>query len=195
MNSDNLHYSDYASRSAAIPDIEFHKVCDEDKAMIGQVRKIHIKKNIGLMIFMIICFVGFLLYFLFALEIRLEYLFADLFSVILLFVPLAVAAYYVIDVLGPLWRIRKGVVIRSERVTSTRYTGNATYQYFFDIYLPDSDQTLMNFQVDREVFGDIDPGDGVILVKNIWKIRVFADPDRIAVMDVSRITSGVDRRK
>ena len=53
----------------------------------------------------------------------------------------------------------------------------------------------MSFPVDKEVYGDIDPGDGIILVKNIKKIRAFADPDRIAVMDVSRVRSGVDSNK
>ena len=195
MNSENMHYSDFMAKSVPVPEVAFYKPEPEDKGMLKSVRKTHIKKNIGLMIFMIICFLGFLWYFLRALRERVDNLFADVFSVILLFIPLAIATYYVLDVLGPLWRIRKGVVIHSDRVINTRYTGNVTYQYLFDIYLPDSDQTLMSFPVDKEVYGDIDPGDGIILVKNIKKIRAFADPDRIAVMDVSRVRSGVDSNK
>lgn len=191
----NEHYSDFAAKSAPVSDIVFNKVAPEDKKLVNRIRKIHIKRNIPLLLIMTFCFLGFGWYFIRCIFERAGSLFIDVFSIVLLFIAVAVAFYYICDVIGPFWRLRKGIVISSERMESTRHTGNVTYQYYFDIFLDDTDQTMMNFQVDREVFTDIDPGDGVVLIKNFKKIRVFADPDRIAVMDVSRIKSGVDYKR
>ena len=62
---------------------------------------------------------------------------------------------------------------------------------FFDIYMEDKDESLMSFSVSPEVFKEVEPGDGVLVVKAGRKVRVMPDPDRKAVMDVSRIRSGV----
>ena len=62
---------------------------------------------------------------------------------------------------------------------------NAAYQFVFDLYLEDRDETLMSYSVDKEVSSQAQPGDGVIIAKCGKKIKVFADPDRKQVMDVS----------
>ena len=45
----------------------------------------------------------------------------------------------------------------------------------------------MSYSVSPEVFANIRPGDGVVVVKAGRKVKVFADPDRKGVMDVSNI--------
>jgi hypothetical protein len=61
----------------------------------------------------------------------------------------------------------------------------------FDIYFEDRDETLMSYTVDKEVSSAVEPGDGVIIARCGRRIKVFEDPDRKGVMDVSRIRSGI----
>lgn len=190
----NEHYSDFINKSAPVSDIIFRRVGKDDRNLINRIRKIHIRRNIPLLLVMTFCFFAFGWYLIRCILERAGSVFFDVLTIALLFIAVVVAFYYICDVIGPFWKYRKGIVISSERLQQTRHTGNVTYQYMFDIYLDDTDQTLMSFQVDKEVFGDIDPGDGVVLIKNFKKIRVFADPDRIGAMDVSRIKSGIDRK-
>jgi len=44
---------------------------------------------------------------------------------------------------------------------------------------------------DKEVSSAVEPGDGVIIARCGRRIKVFEDPDRKGVMDVSRIRSGI----
>ena len=49
----------------------------------------------------------------------------------------------------------------------------------------------MSFVVSQEVFSQVEPGDGVLVVKPGRKVKVMLDPERKAVMDVSNIKSGI----
>ena len=93
--------------------------------------------------------------------------------------------------------IRKGVVLASQRIQEEKDNRNKTYQYVFDIYIEDSDQSLMSYQVDKEVFSSIEPGDGVVLLRarGKKKVKILADPMRRDVMDVSTIKSGVGTKR
>lgn len=55
----------------------------------------------------------------------------------------------------------------------------------------------MSYQVDKEVFSSIEPGDGVVLLKarGKKKVKILADPKRRDVMDVSTIKSGVSTKR
>ena len=97
----------------------------------------------------------------------------------------------IIDLIGGYKGILKGVVLTSQRIQEAKDNRNYTYQYVFDIYIEDKQQTLMSYAVDKEIFERIDPGDGVILVKIGKKVKVLEDLDRKGVMDVSNIKSGI----
>ena len=57
--------------------------------------------------------------------------------------------------------------------------------------MEDRDESLMSYPVSPEVFSEIQPGDGVVILKIGRKIKVMRDPLRVGVMDVSNIRSGV----
>ena len=90
-------------------------------------------------------------------------LFTDIFTLAGFGVGFLVSGYWVYDILSGYQLIRKGVVLASQRIQEEKDNRNKTYQYVFDIYLEDSDQSLMSYQVDKEVFSSIEPGDGVVL--------------------------------
>ena len=95
------------------------------------------------------------------------------------------------DLIGGYKGILRGVVLASQRVQEQKDNRNYTYQYVFDIYFEEKEQTLMSYAVSKEVFEVVNPGDGVILVKVGGKIKVLEDLDRKGVMDVSNIKSGI----
>ena len=87
--------------------------------------------------------------------------------------------------------IRKGVVLAASREQENKDGRNTSYQFVFDIYMEDKDETLMSFVVSQEVFSQVEPGDGVLVVKAGRKVKVMQDPERKAVMDVRNIKSGI----
>lgn len=186
------HYADYVNKSVPASEIVFEKVRDEDKELVKKIHKVHIKANLGLLIPVSLVFLFCVYGFAVSVSTRVESRLFDVITVLVFALGIVLTAYVMWDILGPFRGIRKGVVLSSERIQEKKDNRNATYQYIFDIYMEELDKTLMSFQVKREVFENIAPGDGVILYKTIRKIKVLADPQRKGAMDVSRLQSGVD---
>ena len=190
----NEHYSDYVKKNISPSDIVFEDVGEQDKELIKRIHKNHIRTNRGLLILMMIAFAVIFTFFVASVINRASTLFIDIFTIVVSFAISAALFYHIYDILGPIKKIRKGIILSSERIQEIKDNRNATYQYVFDIFLPDTDQTLMSYQVDREVFERVDPGDGIVIIKTLRKkLKVLADPSREGIMDVSKIKSGVGR--
>lgn len=187
----NAHYSDYVSKAVPASDIVFEKIKPEHKALLKDVRKEHIRANLWFLIAMFVMFIVCGWGFFRSVTTPIEEPFQDIVAMLVFLVGFVLAAYWIHDVFAGFKGIRKGVVLASSRLQEEKDNRNKTYQYVFDIYIEDTDQTLMSYQVDKEVFSDINPGDGVVLLKTRFKIKILADPERIGVMDVSKIKSGV----
>lgn len=192
-----LHYEDYLKKNVPITDVVFNKVTEQDKALLKEVRSEHIRKNMGFLIPMILfalfCIWGIIS----SITAGFSNLFTDIFTLAGFGVGFLVSGYWVYDILSGYQLIRKGVVLASQRIQEEKDNRNKTYQYVFDIYLEDSDQSLMSYQVDKEVFSSIEPGDGVVLLRarGKKKVKILADPMRRDVMDVSTIKSGVGTKR
>jgi hypothetical protein len=121
----------------------------------------------------------------------------DIFTLLGFGAGFLVSGYWVYDILSGYQLIRRGVVLAANRIQEEKDNRNRTYQYVFDIYLEESDQSLMSYQVDKEVFSSLEPGDGVVLLKarGKKKVKILADPKRRDVMDVSTIKSGVGTKR
>ena len=187
----SYHYDDYVKRSVSAKDLVFDKPGESDKEVIKQIKKNHIRTNLVFLIVLILLFLPFTWFFI-------NFFFTPVNSIIYQIVTQAVLGficfglgYLIYTIVGPITRIRKGVVLGSTRIQEVKDNRNASYQYVFDIYFEDRDETLMAFAVDKYVFADVKPGDGVVVTKLGRKIRVYADPAREGVMDVSNIKSGV----
>ena len=186
-----LHYSDYVKMNTSPSNIVLNKVEDNDKDLIRQVRKQHIKNNLVMLIASGIGFSVALWFFIRSLINRASTVFVDVFTLAVLLAVMITLFYFIFDVLGPFRGFRKGIVLSSDRIGEEKDNRNRTYQYVFDIYLEESEQTLMSYQVSKEVFEAINPGDGIVLFKTIRKLKALPDPSRKCVMDVSKIKSGI----
>ena len=187
----NEHYSDYVKKNIPHSDVVFEKIGEKDKPLVRIIHQQHIKNNLGALILFLIGFIPLLWFFVRSLFIRLPNVFYDILTLVLIFAALVTLAYFIYDIIGPFKGIRKGIVLASERIQEIKDNKNATYQYVFDIYLPDTDQSLMSYQVSREVFESVNPGDGIVIYKTLRKVKALPDPERKGVMDVSKIKSGV----
>ena len=187
------HYSDYLKKSISIKDLKFDKVQESDKEVLKQVRKARIKENVVFLVLLSIAFLASAWFFVNFIIIPPDNLFSQIIDLLLLGGVMFVTGELIFGIVGGARGIRRGVVLAANRVQEVKDNRNATYQYVFDIYMEDRDETLMSYTVDKEVFGSVQPGDGVIIAKIGRKIKVLGDPDREGVMDVSNIKSGVDR--
>lgn len=187
----NEHYSDYVKKNIPHSDVVFGKIGEKDKPLVRIIHRQHIKNNLGALILFMIGFIPLLWFFVRSLFIRLPNVFYDILTLVLIFAALVTLAYFIYDIIGPFKGIRKGIVLASERIQEVKDNKNATYQYVFDIYLTDTDQSLMSYQVSREVFESVNPGDGIVIYKTLRKVKALPDPECKGVMDVSKIKSGV----
>lgn len=187
----NNHYSDYVSKNVQASEVTFEKVQDSDKEIVKGIHNKHIRSNVGLLIALFIGLAACATLFFGTLFQRSNSIIVDIICLGALLALMIFLGKNIYDVLGPVTDIRKGVILASQRMQEKKDNRNATYQYVFDIFMEETDQTLMSFQVRKEVFEDIAPGDGVILFKRGKKIRVLADPSRKGVMNVSNIRSGI----
>ena len=185
------HYSDYLKKSISVKDLVFDKVKDSDKDVLSRVRKAHIKANTGGLILLVIAF--FVCSWIFY-----NFLTAPVTSILYQIIALSIfgaaivtSVYFFYHIVGAISGIRQGVVLSSSREQENKDGRNSTYQYLFDVYMEDRDETLMSFPVELEVFKQAKPGDGVLIVKVGRKVKIMEDPERKAVMDVSTIKSGV----
>ena len=192
-----LHYEDYLKKNVPITDVVFNRITEQDKDVVKEVRSEHIRKNKGFLavtgIGVIFCTWGIISSFVAGFSNPAS----DLFTLAAFVAGFLVCGYWVYDILSGYQLIRKGVVLAANRIQEEKDNRNRTYQYVFDIYLEDSDQSLMSYQVDKEVFSSLEPGDGVVLLKAMGKkkVKILADPKRREVMDVSTIKSGVGTKR
>ncbi len=192
-----LHYEDYLEKNVPISSVVFDKVTEQDKGLLKEVRSEHIRKNKGflalMILFVLFCTWGIITSF----TAGFSNPATDIFTLAGFGVGFLVSGYWVYDILSGYQLICKGVVLAANRIQEEKDNRNRTYQYVFDIYLEDSDQSLMSYQVDKEVFSSIEPGDGVVLLKAMGKkkVKILADPKRRDVMDVSTIKSGVGTKR
>lgn len=185
------HYSDYLKKAVPVKQLVFDKVGEGDKALIANARKRLIKSNIGLLVLLFIAFALLLWAFIGFILKPSPSMFIEIFSLVGLGFGIVMCADLIWSILGFVSGMRKGVVLAASRQGDSKDGRSRSYQYVFDIYLEDRDQTLMNYSVRPDVFREVQPGDGVIVAKIGRKIKVLADPDRVGVMDVSKIRSGV----
>lgn len=187
----NDHYSDYLKKNISINDLEFNKVQESDKDALKKVRMIHIKRNAGFLVVMVIAFVLSIWYFVNFLIIPPDNIVYQIVVLSFLGLGAVVSAGFIYNILGVVKGIRRGVVLAASRIQEVKDNRNRTYQYVLDIFFEDTDQTLMSYGVDQEVFSVVQPGDGIIVVKIGRKAKVMYDPDRKGIMDVSNIKSGL----
>lgn len=185
------HYSDYLKKNVSVKDLVFNEIQEEDKALLKRVKKAHIKSNMGFLVIFSIGFIACTYFFTAFLIVPSDSLIFKLLSLIILGAGMAGCSMMIYEIIAGIKGIRKGVVLTASREMENRDGRNSSYQYIFDIYMEDKDESLMSFSVSPEVFKEVEPGDGVLVVKAGRKVRVMPDPDRKAVMDVSRIRSGV----
>lgn len=187
----NDHYSDYLRKSVPVNDLVFDKVQEGDKELVKSVKKEHIRTNAGFLVLLTIGFVACVSFFIGFITTPSDSIFFQILSLAIAGGGAFVTGDLIYSILGNVKGIRKGVVLTASRMQEVKDTRNATYQYVFDIYMEDRDETLMSYSVGQEVFGEVQPGDGVIIVKVGRKIKVMNDPQRKGIMDVSKIKSGI----
>jgi len=185
------HYSDYLKKSVSASDLVFEKVSEEDKAVAGKVRKAYIRSNRVFLIIMCLIFAAGLYYFINFLILPLDDVVFDVITLVLFGAGLIFIGYNIYSVIAGIKGIRRGIVLASSREQENKDARNTTYQFLFDIYLEDKDQALMSYPVEKETFSAVLPGDGVFVAKCGRKVKVFEDPDRKQVMDVSTVKSGI----
>ena len=188
------HYSDYQKKSVSADSLTFDKIGDKDSELISRVRKDNIRRNIGFLILLLIVLLGMTWALLSVIishinTIAVPHSGSSVFQTITVCFQgcvILVCIYFLRELIGFYNGIRKGVVL-----TSSRINDGKVYLHVFDIYMEDKDETLMNFTVRKDVFQQVRPGDGVLIVRSGRKIKVLPDPDRRGVMDVSNIRSGI----
>lgn len=187
----NNHYSDYLKKSVPVQELSFEEIGSDDKTLLKLVKKIHIKTNL---FFLVTLSVGFLLCagaFVNFLRVPAYDTTEQVVTLCATGIGMLVTGYFIYTILGAFKGFRKGVVLAASRLQAVKDNRNKTYQYVFDIYMEDKDETLMSFSVNKEAFESARPGDGVILLKVGRKVKILADPERKGVMDVSLVKSGL----
>jgi len=185
------HYSDYLKKSIPVDDLTFDKITEKDKDLMKQVKNTHLKKNAVIIAFLLVV-IAICLWLIIMSFVKVpDTVAVQIFMLAGPIVLLAGSLYFLFALTGRFKGYRKGIVLAMERIGAVKDNRNGSYQYVFDIYMDDTDETLMSYAVDDEVFASVAPGDGVVLVKVGKKIKVLGDPERKAVMDVSNIKSGV----
>lgn len=190
----SMHYSDFEKKAVSADAITFDKINEHDKILISGLRKENLKKNTG---FLILLFVVLIIVLWMVISFIVSHLTTislpnspgSFFQVVtLLFYGIIIfgCVYFIIDLIGLYKGIRKGVLLASSRVNDGK-----VHEYIFDIYMEDKDETLMRYTVRKDVYEQVTPGDGVLLLKTARKIEVLSDPGRKGVMDVSNIKSGI----
>lgn len=185
------HYSDYLKKSIPASDLVFDIIKESDKELLSRIKKQRIKDAMAFLIIMIIAFIGSIALFCVALISPADILLFKIIAIAVLGGAVFITGKQIFDLFAGYKGILRGVVLTSQRIQEQKDNRNYTYQYVLDIYLEEKDQTLMSYVVLKDVFERVNPGDGVVLVKIAGKIKVFEDPDRKGVMDVSTIKSGI----
>lgn len=185
------HYSDYLKKSVPVSALVFDKVQESDKDVIRRVKSAHIKANLVFIILLAVSCVACLWYFIRFCFLPLDNIVYQAVAQSAFGAAVCITGYFLFGFFRSIKEIRRGICLTSTRAQENKEGRNSSYQFVFDIYMEDRDETLMCYTVDREVSSAVQPGDGVIIAKCGKKIKVFEDPDRKQVMDVSKIKSGI----
>ncbi len=187
----NNHYSDYLKKNVSVKDLTFNEIGAEDKELLKVVKKAHIKSNTGFLIILSIGLIACMYFFASFIITPADMLIVKIISLLITGAGISGCAMLIYEIIAGIKGIRKGVVLAASREQENKDGRNTSYQFVFDIYMEDKDETLMSFVVSQEVFSQVEPGDGVLVVKAGRKVKVMQDPERKAVMDVSNIKSGI----
>ena len=185
------HYSDYLKKAVSVQDLVFDKVQESDKDVIKRIRKQHIKNNMVYIIVLSIALLACLWYFVNFCFLPNDSFVYQAVTQSCFGAAIVIMGYFIFGFFRSIKEIRRGVVLAASREQENKEGRNSSYQFVLDIYMEDRDETLMSYTVDKEVSSVVEPGDGVIIAKCGRKIKVFEDPDRKGVMDVSTIKSGI----
>ena len=185
------HYSDYQKKAVSADSLTFDAIKEEDKELVKKVRNDRIKTHLGFIILMCLLFGVCVFLLVISIIAPLSNIYAEIASFPLFIGGMIITGRIIVSFLGGCKGIRKGVVLTADRLKEFSEKRNATFQYVFDIYMEDKDETLMSYSVLPEVFERVHPGDGVLIVKVGGKVQVLEDPERKGVMDVSTIKSGI----
>ncbi|MBR3341021.1 MAG: hypothetical protein IKG30_05335 [Clostridiales bacterium] len=187
----NKHYSDYKKMSVPVNDLVFDKIQDCDKELLKKVRGQHIRANAGFLVLLFVCFGLCTWFFVHFLIIPPDNIFYQIISLLMLGAGMFITGNAIYGIIGGIKGIRKGIVLTASREQEVKDGRNYSYQYVVDIFFDDRNETLMSYSISQEVFSEVNPGDGVIVVKTGRKIKVLQDPERKNVMNVSNIKSNV----
>ena len=185
------HYSDYQKKAVSVDSLTFDAIKEEDKELVKKVRNARVKTHMGFIILMGILFLVCAFLLVNSIIAPISNIYAEIASFPLFIGGMFITGRMIFSFLGGCKGVRKGVVLASDRLKEFSEKRNATFQYVFDIYMEDKDETLMSYSVIPEVFEAVHPGDGVLIVKVGRKVQVLEDPERKGVMDVSTIKSGI----
>ena len=185
------HYSDYQKMSVSVKDLVFDEIRESDKELIKTVKREHIRANAGYIVILSIAIIACSWFFIHFLIIPPDSLFYQIISLVVLGAGMISSGNLLYGIFAGIKGLRKGVVLTASREQENKDGRNTSYQYVVDIFFDDRDETIMSYSISPEVFDCIRPGDGVVVVKAGRKVKVFADPDRKGVMDVSTIKSNV----
>ena len=177
--------------SVSAKDLVFDEIRESDKELIKTVKREHIRANTGFIVILSIAVIACAWFFIQFLIIPPDSLFYQIISLVVLGAGTIFSGNLLYGLLAGIKGLRKGIVLTASREQENKDGRNSSYQYVVDIFFDDRDETLMSYSISQEVFNIIRPGDGVVVVKAGRKIKVFADPDRKGVMDVSTIKSNV----
>ena len=169
------HYSDYLKKSIPASELVFDDIKESDKKLLSRVKKQRIKDAMAFLILMTIAFTGCLFLFGVVLFGPSDVLIFKIIALVVIGAGAFITGKQIFDLIAGYKGIIKGVVIASQRIQEQKDNRNYTYQYVFDIYLEEKDQTLMSYAVMKDVFERVNPGDGVILVKLGGKVKVFEE--------------------
>lgn len=185
------HYSDYQKKAVSVDSLTFDAIKEEDKELVKKVRNARVRTHLGFLILMGILFLVCVFLLVNSIIAPLSNIYAEIASFPLFIGGMFITGRIILSFLGGCKGIRKGVVLTADRLKEFSEKRNATFQYVFDIYMEDKDETLMSYSVIPEVFEAVHPGDGVLIAKIGGKVQVLEDPERKGVMDVSTIKSGI----
>lgn len=185
----NRHYSDYQKMSVPVKELAFDNVQESDRELIRMIRREHIRTNRGFLVLLSIGFLACAWFFVQFIVIPPDVIAFEIMSLLILGAAMFYTGSLIYGIIGSIKKIRKGIVLTASREQEIKDGRNSTYQYVVDIFFDDRDETLMSYSINRDVFANIRPGDGVVVAKTGRKLLVLPDPGRKGVMDVSNIKS------
>ena len=183
--------SDLIKKSVPISELKFDPIKDDDKALVRTVRKNHITSNIGYLVILFIMFALCGWFLIRSIIYPASTLIIHIGSLLGLFIGTAIPGYFIYGILRGYRGIRKGIILSTSRLQEEKDNRNKTYQYVADIYMEDIDRSLISYPITQDVYQEINPGDGVVLLKAQKSVVILPDPQRVGAVDVKDVKSSV----